>query len=326
MNIMIIQTPLSDRRRVQYRQFLAARGLRDEGDADLIAWMADDEGELIASGALAGHTVKQLAVAPSAEGQGAMASILSALISEAADRGIFRLFLCTKPENESMFSSLGFYPVIRTADAVLMENRRKGLEEFLDSLPRYNGVCGAVVCNCDPFTLGHRHLIEYASSRCDDLYVFAVSERGSMFEPDVRFDMISRGTCDIPNCHVFESDMYLVSRATFPAYFISDAERADDIKTDIDIELFCRRIAPALNITVRYVGEEPFSAVTRAYNERMKELLPGHGIMLEEIPRLAGISAGRVRSLIAAGDYEKTGKLVPETTYEIIKSRFGTDA
>ena len=297
---------------------LEACGLRDEGDADIVALMTED-GDLIACGALAGRTVKQLAVDSDAEGQGAMAAVLSALIAEAYARGIHRLFLCTKPENLRMFRSMGFHTVIETTDAVLLENRKDGLESFLASIPKYDGVCGAVVCNCDPFTLGHRHLIEYAASHCDNLYVFAVSEKGSMFSPEERLEMIRKGTADIENCHVFESDLYLISRATFPAYFIRDESRADLVKSDLDIELFCRRIAPALNISIRFAGEEPFSPVTRAYNERMKELLPANGIAFEEIPRLSEISAGKVRSLIKDGEFEKAREMVPESTYEVIQ-------
>lgn len=297
---------------------LEACGLRDEGDADIVALMTED-GDLIACGALAGRTVKQLAVDSDAEGQGAMAAVLSALIAEAYARGIHRLFLCTKPENLRMFRSMGFHTVIETTDAVLLENRKDGLESFLASIPKYDGVCGAVVCNCDPFTLGHRHLIEYAASHCDNLYVFTVSEKGSMFSPEERLEMIRKGTADIENCHVFESDLYLISRATFPAYFIRDESRADLVKSDLDIELFCRRIAPALNISIRFAGEEPFSPVTRAYNERMKELLPANGIAFEEIPRLSEISAGKVRSLIKDGEFEKIREMVPESTYEVIQ-------
>ena len=320
MGIGIYSPPLPARQKEEYMQLLEACGLRDEGDADIIALMTEDD-SLIACGALAGHTVKQLAVSSDAEGQGAMAAVLSALISEAYAAGTHRLFLCTKPENLSMFRSMGFHTVIDTKDAVLLENRKGGLDSFLASIPKYEGVCGAVVCNCDPFTLGHRHLIEYAASHCDDLYVFAVSEKGSMFSPEERFEMIRKGTADIKNCHVFESDLYLISRATFPAYFIRDESRADLVKSDLDIELFCRRIAPALNICVRFAGEEPFSSVTRAYNERMKELLPVHGIRFEEIPRLEEISAGKVRTLIEAGDTEAVREMVPESTYEVIQRR-----
>ena len=318
MGISIYNTPLPERQHKEYLQLLESCGLRDEGDADIVALMTEDD-DLIACGALAGHTRKQLAVDSDAEGQGAMAAVLSSLIAEAYARGIHRLFLCTKPENLRMFRSMGFHTVIETPDAILLETRRDGLESFLESIPKYDGVCGAVVCNCDPFTLGHRHLIEYAASHCDNLYVFAVSEKGSMFSPEERLGMIRKGTADIENCHVFESDLYLISRATFPAYFIRDESRADLVKSDLDIELFCRRIAPALNISVRFAGEEPFSPVTRAYNEHMKELLPANGIAFEEIPRLSEISAGKVRSLIKDGEFEKIREMVPESTYEVIQ-------
>lgn len=320
MGIGIYDTPLPAMQQAEYLQLLESCGLRDEGDADLIALMTEED-RLIACGALAAHTVKQLAVAPDSEGQGAMAAVLSALISEAHARGVHRLFLCTKPGNLRMFGSMGFHTVIETEEAVLLENRKGGLEAFLASIPKYEGVCGAVVCNCDPFTLGHRHLIEHAAANCDDLYVFAVSERGSMFSPEERLEMIRKGTADISNCHVFESDLYLISRATFPAYFIRDESRADQVKSDLDIELFCRKIAPALGISRRFAGEEPFSPVTRAYNERMKELLPAHGISFEEIPRLSGISAGKVRTLIAEGETGQIREMVPGSTYEVIQRR-----
>ena len=355
---MIYSTPLRRRENEAYLGLLERCGLRDEGDADIVALMYED-GELIACGALAGHVIKQLAVSPDAEGRGAMAAVLSELIAEASSRGVHRLFVCTKPGNARMFASLGFHAVIETVDAALLENRRGGLDDFLSSIPRYEGVKGAVVCNCDPFTLGHRHLIEYAASHCDELYVFAVSEKGAMFSPEERLEMIRAGTSDIGNCHVFESDLYLISRATFPAYFIRDESRADLVRSDLDIELFGRHIAPALGISRRFAGEEPFSPVTRAYNERMKELLPGFGISFEEIPRLGaetlgaadaglggsgriglgtdgaggishggldagvsdagGISAGRVRELIKAGEIGKVRELVPKSTYEIIQ-------
>ena len=322
--------PLSAYQRKDYKSLLETCGLRDEDDADFVALVYDDDDRLTACGALAGHTIKQLAVSPDAEGQGVMAAVISSLISEAASKGIFRLFLCTKPGNRKMFASLGFYEVVSTEDAVLMENRSGGAEAFIDSLPKHEGVCGAVVCNCDPFTLGHRHLIRHAAEHCDTLYVFAVSESGSMFSPDERLEMIRKGTSDIPNCCVCASDLYLISRATFPAYFIRDKEHAEEVKADLDIEFFAGRLAPALGIKKRFVGQEPLDKVTRAYNERMKEILPERGIILEEIPRLTDaddeiISAGRVRELIRslAGQsepdkgriLEKIHTMVPETTY-----------
>lgn len=339
MDINTYRTPLSEERQNKYEEFLSSAGLRDEGDSDIIAWMKDEEGQLVAAGSLSGHILKQFAVAPSIEGTGAMAQIMTRLIEEAYAAGRSRLFLCTKPQNVPMISSLGFYTLAETEDAVLMENRKNGLQSFLTSIwedsNQYaseqgidlaNAVCGAVVCNCDPFTLGHRHLIEYASKNCDFLYIFSVSETGSMFEPKDRYEMIKAGTADIKNCRVYESKRYLVSRATFPAYFIRDEEHADEVKTEIDISLFSERIAPVLGIKKRFVGSEPFSPVTEAYNLKMKELLPGRGIELIEIPRLEvgspaeAVSASRVRELIKAGDYDDVRGLVPATTFEIIYS------
>ena len=333
MYITDYNTPLTGSMAEEYRQFLQMCGLRDEEDSDLIVWMTDEDGRLTATGALAGHTVKQLAVDPEAEGQGLMATVVSHIITEAAARGVFRLFLCTKPGNRSMFGSMGFHEVVSTEDAVLMENRSGGAEAFIASIPRHEGVCGAVVCNCDPFTLGHRHLIEHAAANCDSLYVFAVSESGSLFSPDERIEMIRKGTANIPGCHVYSSDLYLISRATFPAYFIKDKVQAEAVKADLDIEFFAGKLAPALGITERFVGEEPADSVTRAYNDRMKELLPGRGITLTEIPRLRCpdgeyIRAGRVRKLMksvreqndeeAAQTLAQIRTMVPETTYSTI--------
>ena len=77
-------------------------------------------------------------------------------------------------------------------------------------------------------------------------------------------------------------------------------------------------LAEQFDVEVRFVGEEPFSPTTCAYNRRMQELLPECGIELIEIPRLEAISASRVRALIRAGKPELTKDLVPETTYAAI--------
>lgn len=318
MNISCYAAPLASYLSTLYKSFLESRGLRDEGDADAIALMTNDDGEIIACGARSGRVIKQLAVSPAAEGEGACASLLSELIANAHQAGYIHLFLCTKPKNKAMFQSVGFFPIAETADALLMENRRGGIDKFLCSLPHPEGKIGAVVCNCNPFTLGHRHLIQTAAKECDALHVFVLSEDLSAFSAQERLELVKLGTADIPNCFVHQSEDYLVSRATFPAYFIKDSGRVDSVRADLDIAIFAERIAPALGISIRFVGEEPFCPVTRAYNERMKELLPRHGIELREIPRYNDISASRVRALMQQKDYDAIKPLVPETTYAAI--------
>lgn len=51
-----------------------------------------------------------------------------------------------------------------------------------------------------------------------------------------------------------------------------------------DITLFAQKIAPHLNITYRFVGEEPEDSVTNEYNLAMKRILPKKRIQLVEIP------------------------------------------
>jgi [citrate (pro-3S)-lyase] ligase len=52
-----------------------------------------------------------------------------------------------------------------------------------------------------------------------------------------------------------------------------------------DVRLFAEEIAPVLNITVRFAGEEPLDNVTRQYNEAMRRILPEYRIGFEEIER-----------------------------------------
>ena len=130
--------------------------------------------------------------------------------------------------------------------------------------------------------------------------------------------LVKEGTADIANARVHRSADYLISSATFPTYFLKDNVDASVVNADLDIQLFAKRIAPALGITKRFVGTEPFCPVTRAYNERMKQVLPEYGVEVIEIERKDGISASKVRQLLAEGEKDKVRTLVPECTYKYL--------
>jgi len=207
---------------------------------------------------------------------------------------------------------------------LMMEHRRGGVERYLASLPAYDGESGAVVCHANPFTRGHRHLVEYAAARCPHLYVFVLSEETGDFPAADRLELVRRGTEDLPNVDVVPGGDYIISRATFPAYFLQgDPEQA---RCDLELTLFGKRIAPALGITRRFVGQEPYSPVTARYNRRMQALLPRWGISVTEIPRLEGISASRVRQLLRQGRLADIQPLVPETTYAYCRDHLGAGA
>ena len=241
-------------------------------------------------------------------------------MGEAYRQGRTHLFLYTKPETAPLFSSLGFYPLITTQDMAMLESRKGGLEAYLAGLQRGQGVQGACVMNASPFTLGHRYLLETAARQVDTLHVFIVSQDNGPFSPALRREMAQAGAADIPNILWQDCGSYLVSAATFPTYFIKDRARAEDAQAELDIAMFAQKIAPALSITRRFVGTEPFCPITARYNQRMAEELPRYGIQLIQLPRKDAISASRVRAAMAAENWEEVRRLVPPSTYARLRS------
>lgn len=186
---------------------------------------------------------------------------------------------------------------------------------------RYSSV-GSIVMNCNPFTKGHRYLIESALESVEYLIIFVVEEDKSVFDFEERYAMVQDGTIDLDNVMVVPSGDYILSQTTFPEYFVKIED--EDIKANVenDISIFASRIAPLLNITHRFVGEEKDDSITDAYNTAMKEILPKYGIQLVEIPRkeLDGdrIRATNVRLYLENKNTEKLKRLVPETTMKIL--------
>lgn len=319
-----IGRPMRGQSLEQLKAFLRLCGLDYDAGVGFTAVLVEDD-EIIATGSLDGCTLKCIAVSPMHQGEDLSARILTELRREALERGEDRLLLFTKPGNEAMFAPFGFHPLVRTADCLLMEDRRDGLARFLAGLerPSQDVETGCIVCNCNPFTLGHRYLIETAAKQVSALHVFVLSERKSLFPPEVRLQLVKEGCSDLKNVFVHETGPYMVSSATFPSYFIKDKPRVGEIFCELDIRLFGEKIAPALRINRRFVGTEPNCPVTRFYNEQLKLRLPEYGIELTEIPRRTcggeAISASRVRALMEEGNIEAIRPLVPEITCETIR-------
>jgi len=314
---------LSGRRLELWKELLERSGLTPDQQVDTTLLVWEDE-ELIATGSRLGNLLKCIAVDSNHQGQDLTATVLTHLRQDALQAGHRHLFLYTKPKNQYMFSSLFFYPIAQTDSVVLMENKPKGIEEFLDSLEvaPASGTVGAVVMNCNPFTKGHRYLVETAAKDCDHLYIFVLSEDKSHFGAEDRMAMVKAGTADIPNVTVLPTGPYLISSATFPTYFLKEQARIQNAQCELDVEVFGKYYAPKFGITRRYVGTEPFCGVTAQYNAALDRLLPEHGIMLCQVPRLesgsTAISASAVRELLAAGNREAIADLVPKSTYDYL--------
>ena len=344
----ISEAPLSlnsVRRRVE--AFLAANGLRLAPlDRYVVVTRDEDGDEILAGGGLDGNVIKCVAVSESARSEGLMNILVSRLIVIAREEGRESVKAFTKPENEGIFKSLGFGLLASAPKAILMENGRGGLPEYkkyLASLAR-PGRNGAIVMNANPFTKGHRYLVEQAASQVDNLYVIVVKEDRSRFPYVERKAMIEAGCAGLDNVVVCEGSDYAISAATFPTYFLKKLDDATDTQIALDLDLFVNHIAQPLGVTVRFAGSEPEDALTRRYNELMAEILPGTSVAVVrqdhqpdselvkgsalrqarrpidfvEIPRLEQngnpISATSLRRALDKGNLKEAMEYIPKST------------
>ena len=344
----ISEAPLSlnsVRRRVE--AFLAANGLRLAPlDRYVVVTRNEDGDEILAGGGLDGDVIKCVAVSESARSEGLMNILVSRLIVIAREEGRDSVKAFTKPENEGIFKSLGFGLLASAPKAILMENGRGGLPEYkkyLASLAR-PGRNGAIVMNANPFTKGHRYLVEQAASQVDNLYVIVVKEDRSRFPYAERKAMIDAGCAGLDNVIVCEGSDYAISAATFPTYFLKKLDDATDTQIALDLDLFVNHIAKPLGVTVRFAGSEPEDALTRRYNELMAEILPGTSVAVVrqdhqpdselvegsavrqarrpidfvEIPRLEQngnpISATSLRRALDKGNLKEAMEYIPESS------------
>ena len=313
----------SDKRRLsQIDQLLQKEGISRDGNLDYICAMEDENGEAIATGSCFGPTLRCFAVSSEHQGEGLLNEIISHLMEVQYARGNMHLFLYTKVNSAKFFGDLGFYEIARVdGTLVFMENRRTGFPNYLKSLEKTkkDGVSAALVMNANPFTLGHQYLVETAAAACDTLHLFVLSEDASLVPFTVRKKLVRDGVAHIPNVVLHDSGPYIISSATFPSYFLKDEAAVIDGHARLDLAVFTK-IAQALGVTERYVGEEPTSQVTGLYNKIMAQELPKAGITCHIIPRKEAdgkaISASTVRVALQNGDWELLKTLVPPTTYQ----------
>lgn len=288
-------------------------------------------GEFAGCAGLAGNLIKCVQIDARWRGRNLSGRLLTAVENVAFGLGYSRLFLCTLPANLSYFRRCGFWPVSDpTGQAVLMENSPVGLQRYCRQLEhkRQPGKkIASIVMNANPFTLGHCYLAEQAAEGCDWLHLFVVREDVSFFPYSERLSMVKKGVAHLSNVTVHEGSDYMISRATFPAYFLKEKQKTDQVWSEIDLLIFRNHIAPALGITHRFVGTEPFCNTTRQYNQSMHQLLPGD-ITVIEVSRLSdsqgvAVSASEVRRLLATQQYDRLRETVPLSTFLHLKAHYG---
>lgn len=307
-------------------ELLLAEGIKRDANLDYTCAICDEMGNPIATGSCFGNTLRCFAVSHDHQGEGLLNQVITHLIEYQCERGNLHLFLYTKVNSAKFFADLGFYEIARVEGTlVFMENRREGFASYLRKLEatKKDGKSAALVMNANPFTLGHQFLVETAAAACDYLHLFIVSEDASLVPFSIRKKLVKEGVAHLPNVICHDSGPYIISNATFPSYFLKDEADVIQGHAKLDIEVF-KKIAASLGITARYVGEEPTSVVTGAYNQIMAEELPKAGIQCITIPRKEAdgkaISASTVRTCLKNDDYATLRTLVPDTTYAFFQS------
>lgn len=319
---------LKDAREVQQiQEFLAGFALSFDGNVDYTVGLYQEE-RLVATGSRRGEVLRNIAVDDSLQGEGLTAQLIGHLVNQAIEQGIMHQFIFTKPRNAVMFEGLGFRLIASAVPyAALLEMGSGSIAEYCANVSEQSahlpdGPRAGIVVNCNPFTLGHRALIEYAAAQMPTI-VFVVQDDLSYFPFKVRLELVRKGLADLPNVAVVPGGKYIISSATFPAYFTKESEVAQ-AQTALDATIFATRIAPALNIVKRYLGQEPLSPVTEIYNQALSKILPRYKIDVEIIKRIQAqaepISASRVRQLLSEDNLPAVRQLVPGTTYDFLIS------
>ncbi len=318
----------------QVDALLAKEGIRRDKNLDYTCGIYDDDLQLIATGSCFQNTLRCFAVDHRHQGEGLLNTILTHLIELQHARGNLQFFLYTKCQSAKFFGDLGFYEIARVpGELSFMENRRRGFSDYLANLAAESPATipgqrsASIVMNANPFTLGHQYLVEKAAAENDLVHLFIVSEDASLVPFRIREQLVRAGTAHLDNVIYHASGSYIISSATFPSYFQKDDDAVSRGHALLDLAIF-RQIAARLGITRRYVGEEPFSAVTGLYNRIMQESLPAAGIACIVVPRRAKngqiISASAVRQAIKENDTGILQTMLPQSSLDFLQSEAAT--
>lgn len=316
----------------QWEQFLNQIGIEDFSDAEVnrltitIGIYIGDQ--LVATGSMMKSVLKYIGVAPNSQHASRFNLIVSTLINRSFQLQQTHLMVFTKPKYQASFEYVGFHTLLKTTQAALLELGTPNVQQYLTQIPRVplqnqQRIAG-IVMNANPFTRGHRYLVEQAAQQFDFVYVFVVTEEASLFTSTERIQLVQLGTSDLANVIVVPGGPYMVSYATFPAYFIATSRNKAQFQMTLDAELFRQIVAPTLSITTRVVGTETSSSTTAKYNQTLiKVLSPAISVMVIKRQTTKSsnqiISASQVRQQIKSNNLSDLREWVPPTTAQFIQ-------
>ncbi|MGB6129748.1 MAG: [citrate (pro-3S)-lyase] ligase [Psychrilyobacter sp.] len=339
MNYIVEKLHLTNVEEVnEVRSFLSTFQLDYEKDIDYTVVIRDNN-KIIASCSKSKDILKGFAVNQSVQGEGITNLLIKAIQDRLFQEGIFHSFIFTKPIYETTFKSLAYKVLASVEEVTLLEYGFNDIHKSLAAIKKLYNIDNstpktALVMNCNPFTLGHRYLIEKASLNSKEVLVFIVEEDKSLFPFEDRYQMTKNGVADLKNVTVIPGGKYIISSATFPSYFLREETKILSAYTKLDATIFSKYFCKQFNITKRMLGEEPYCPVTKSYNEALVGILENHGVEVDIIPRKwistpnNYISASKVRNLIKKEGREALDHLsefIPPVTINYLKSEEGKE-
>ena len=275
-------SPTNKRARAQMNALLEREGIERDRNLTYSAAIYDDDGQMIATGSLFENTLRCLAVDGAHRGEGLMAVIVAHLVQAQLERGNTHLFLYTKIDSAKFFAPLGFTEIARVdGRLVFMENRRDGFARYLKSLAPYAGERpgAALVMNANPFTLGHAALAERAARENERVVLFVLSEDRSLVPYKDRLAMVKAACAKYDNVSVVSSGSYMISSATFPSYFLKDADIVTRTHAELVIGLLpvegssVPHAVRFMQVLVKQMPISPASAIIRPYRPARSQWL-----------------------------------------------------
>jgi [citrate (pro-3S)-lyase] ligase len=295
------------------------------------------KGDIIGTGSHKGRILKYVAVSPKYRDSTAFALIVTQLTEKVL--AVYKnTYVFTRPANSVYFKGLGFKEIASAKPLFcVLEFGFETIANYQDYLSdikkeTITETIASIVVNCNPFTSGHRFLIEKAASENELVYLFVVEEDQSVFPFAIRWELIRKGITHLQNVVMVKGGDYIVSGSIFPSYFLKNEAVSDIMKkqAELDVSIFANYVVPVLNIKKRYVGTEFNCKTTAAYNIAMKKILPLHGVEVIEIERITAsddrqdaprcISASRVREAIKNDELSGMLACLPESTREFLLS------
>lgn len=290
------------------------------------SYVIRDAGDIIATVSVKKNLIKFFYIDKEYQGEGLAIELINSALEDIISKGYRTYFVFTKAKNENIFTSLSMDVIEKTEDVVLLEGGFFKYADWIQNIKKDldKDEYSAIVMNANPLTLGHEYLVDKALEEARDLIIFVLEEDASYFSAKDRYEIVKNHYHNNDRVHVYKSGPYIISRATFPTYFLKKDTDKLKVYTELDAKIFAKRIAKDLNIKKRYFGTEPIDKVTEKYNEMMKKILFEYGVESEFIERKKindeYISASKLRDGIET-DFESIKKYLSQDVYEYLKER-----